>query len=203
MLICLPLLFTSCKKGKAELTLKGILIDSTFGNGFSGLSINLYEVPAGTSLENLIATTTTASDGSYSFAFSRNQVESYVLKANPVNYFPIDEKIYFSSLSIDYDNYRNFSTTAKAWVKLRFVNQSPANTSDILRFTKQTGKSDCPECFPVEQQQLNGIVDTTFTCVNDGNTEFKYYYEMVGMPFSGFKNASTVAFDTTTILLNY
>lgn len=203
LLICLPILFVSCKKGKADFTLKGTISDLTFGGGFSGLTVNLYEIKAGTSAETLIASTTTGSDGSYSFTFPRDQVESYVIKASPTNYFPIDEKVYFSSLTIEEDNIRDFSTTAKAWLKLRFVNQAPANTTDILRFTKQIGKSDCPECFPDSQQQLNGIVDTTFTCVNDGNTEFKYYYEMVGVSFSGFKSATTIAFDTTTIVLNY
>lgn len=203
LLILAFFLLVSCKKGKADFVLKGIITDSTFGNGFSGLTLELYQVPAGSGVQNLIGTTSTASDGSYSFTFSRDQAESYVLKASPNNYFPIDETIYFSELTIDNDNVRNYSTTAKSWVKLRFVNQNPASASDKLFVIKTVGKSGCVGCFPDQEQQYNGIVDTTIVCLNDGNSEFKYYYETIGTPLSGFKSCISAAFDTTGITLNY
>jgi len=203
LVLSVLLVFSGCKKGKADFTLTGQLTDATFSTSLSGLSVSLYEVEAGTTTETLIGTTTTSSDGSYSFTFPRNQAEAYILRANKDNYFPIDEYIAFSSLSIDNDNVRNYSTTAKSWVRLVFINTAPASNSDILRFTQQLGKTDCDECLTAGQHQLNGVIDTVIFAVNDGNTTFSYYYELLSSTNTGFKSAMTTAFDTTTISLSY
>lgn len=203
LVLSVLLVFSACKKGKADFTITGQLTDATFNVSISGLSVSLYEIEAGTTTETLIGTTTTASDGSYSFTFPRNQAEAYILRANKTNYFPIDEYITFSSLTIDDENVRNYSTTAKSWVRLVFTNGAPASNSDILRFTQQLGKTECDECLTAGQHQLNGIVDTVIYAANDGNTTFSYYYELLSTPNSGFKSATTVAFDTTTITLSY
>ncbi|MEY2666765.1 MAG: hypothetical protein RLZZ384_936, partial [Pseudomonadota bacterium] len=49
-------------------------------------------------------------------------MEKYILRITKENYFPLEETIYFSSLSLNIDNIRDYSTTAKAWVKLDFIN---------------------------------------------------------------------------------
>lgn len=201
--LSLLLASSACKKGKAEFILSGQLTDATFNEGFSGLTVSLYEVEAGTTTETLIGTTTTTSDGSYSFTFPRNQAEAYILRATKQNYFPVDEYISFSSLTIDEENVRNFSTTAKSWLRLVFTNTAPAAISDILRFTQQLGKTGCEECLTAGQHQLNGIVDTVIYVENDGNTTFSYYYELLSTPNSGFKSATSTVFDTTTISLSY
>lgn len=197
------LVFSACKKGKADFTISGQLTDNTFNNGFSGLTVSLYEVEAGTTTETLIGTTTTTSDGAYSFTFPRNQAEAYILRATKDNYFPIEEYIGFSSLTIDEENVRNYSSTAKSWARLVFTNEAPATAWEILRFTQQQGKTDCAECLTAGQHDLIGFVDTVIYVANDGNTTFSYYYELLSSPNSGFKSATTTAFDTTTITLSY
>ena len=192
-----------CKKGKADFTLKGVLTDSTFGQPLSNASVYLYEIEAGNTTSKLLGQLTTGSDGSYSFTFPRNQAESYNIVSDKSNYFPIDEVVYFSDMTIDEDNVRNFSTTAKAWVKLHFTNQSPAAVTDVLHILKQTGKSGCSECLTSDDINITGIVDTVISCVNDGNASFSYLFNVIGQANSGLKSATTNAFDTTVINLNY
>lgn len=199
--ICSFILF-GCKKGKTDFTLRGILSDSTFGQTLSGATVKLYEIEAGGTGINLIGQSTTSSDGSYTFTFPRNQAESYTLTAEKINYFSIDETIYFSDMSIEEDNIRDYSTTAKAWVKLRFKNESPAAGTDLTTYIKLSGKSGCPECHPNDEQYLVGVIDTVINCATDGNTIFSYLYDVIGGP-EGEKSANAVAFDTTEIILTY
>lgn len=192
-------LLFSCNKGKAEITLKGTINDITFGTTHSGASVKLYENIAGGSSINLLGTSTIGSNGSYSFTFPRNKAESYTLIIQKNLYFEINELIYLSSLTIEDDNVRNYSTTAKSWAKLHFVSPS----SQYMTYTKQSGKQNCTECCPSEEQSLSGIMDTNIYCINDGNTTYSYLYSVIGAGINGNKSGVTTAFDTVEILLNY
>lgn len=192
----------SCKKGKADFVLKGLITDTTFGGGLDGSTIKLYETEGGGTKTNLLGTVQ-SSDGNYSFTFPRNAVEYYTIVVQKENYFEINEQIGFSSLSVSEDNTRNFSTTAKAWVNLRFVNQLPASSTDELKFTKQAGKSGCDECCETTQQILTGIVDTSIICINDGNETYSYLYFDSQTSTSSINSVVTTAFDTTELLLTY
>ena len=196
------LVSVSCKKGKADFTLSGKITDESYNTPLSGATVKLYETVAGGSSIDLVGTSSTASDGSYSFTFPREQIETYTLIVTKHNYFEINQDISFSSLSIDDENIRNYNTTAKAWVNLRFVNNGGQST-DLLEYTKQEGKQGCIECCPITQQSLSGAVDTSIYCINDGNTNYSYYYNLIGTTNQGLKTALTIPFDTTELLLSY
>ncbi len=202
-LICLLLSsIFGCKKGPADFTLTGTITDSSFSAPLSDAVVKLYGTEAGGLSLDLIAQTTLESDGSYSFTFERGKIETYHLSVVKFNYFELYEDIPFSSLTIEEDNIRNYSTTAKSWVKLRFINTSPL-VDDVLEYIKQEGKSACVECCPDGTTYLNGAVDTSIYCMNDGNTEYRYYYFVHNSSIQGPKSAITTAFDTTEILLSY
>ena len=196
------LLILSCKKNSGNFTIKGKISDTTFGTGLSDATVSLYQVPAGTETPALIASTTISSDGMYSFEFKREKMDKYILKTYKKNYFNIDETIYFSSLTLEEDNVRDFSTTAKSWVKLRFFNSNP-DVNDKLTFRKQAGKKLCLECCADADQYLYGAADTSIYCINDGNNLYSYFYEVAFTSNQGIKSATTVPFDTTEIYLNY
>jgi hypothetical protein len=204
-LFSMLLLFSlvACKKGKAEFTLEGALLDLTYQTVMTGEKVELYQIEAGTNAETLIATTQTDSEGKFVFTFKRDKAEKYILRAAPANYFPVAEDISFSDLSIEVKNLKNLSTTAKAWVKLVFTNVDPVNSWDDLRFEMDAGKTDCEGCLSSDSYHLLGDVDTVIYTFNDGNTLFRYYYEVMSTPVNGYKSATTPAFDTTTILLEY
>ncbi|MCR9173960.1 MAG: hypothetical protein NXI10_15760 [bacterium] len=196
-LLTVALGLTGCKKGKADIVLKGALTDDTFNTELVGATVKLYEIEAGGGAINLLGSTTVGSDGSYSFTFPRNPVDNYILEIRKNGYFDQDVSIPLSSLTISEDNVRNYSTTAKAWAGLHFVTSGTGSVSYI----RQQGKSDCAECCTSSQVTLNGPMDTTIYCINDGNVTYSYTYTAGGQ--TGLKQAVTTAFDTTVINLTF
>lgn len=197
----ITILFFSCKKGQGEFILSGELTDNTFNTALNNAVVKLYKVPAGSTQEILIDNLTTGSDGKYTFKFTRDKTEKYILKVSKANYFELNETIFFSSLDLKEENIRNYSTTAKGWIEIRIVNQNGQST-DQFHFTKQQGKADCSECCPSIEQDLYGPVDTSIYCVNDGNTVYSILYYGTGIA-STVNGVNTTAFDTSTLLINY
>lgn len=195
--------FNACKKGKASFTLQGFVYDETLQSAMENQTVSLYQVIAGTNTEKLVASTKTDALGIYTFTFNRDKAEKYILRVAPTNYFPVEEFLNFEELSIEEVNYKNLSTTAKAWVKLVFTNGDPSNSWDNLRFTLDEGKTGCDECLEEGAHNLIGAVDTVIYTVNDGNTLYRYYYELLSTPLAGYNSATTNAFDTTTLILEY
>lgn len=202
LIVIISLNFGCKKKGKASFTIKGVITDGTFSTPLSNAEVYLYETIAGQSTSSLIEQTTTNSFGEYSFTFSRNKAESYFLSTSKLNYFPLEETIYFSDLTIEQDNVRNYTTTALSWVRLRFENISPS-PSDVLQYSRQLGKINCSTCCPSGLNYLYGAVDTTIYCVNDGNTTYQYQYAVQGTTNNGVRSVTSVAFDTSEIFLQY
>jgi hypothetical protein len=198
----ISLLFFSCKKGKGEFVLSGKLTDQTFDQALSGSTVKLYQVPVGTTQAELIGTQAIGSDGKYSFSFSRDKMEKYILKVTKNNYFKIEKEIYFSSLTLKEENIRNYGTTAKSWVKIHLLNQDP-QPGDQLVYVKQQGKTGCEECCQSGTFYFEGPVDTTFYCINDGNTTYSFLYSISGTTTSEIVGAVTAPFDTTEIYLPY
>ncbi len=204
IILSFALLYSSCKKkGKADFTLRGTITDTSLATSLGGATIQLFAIEAGTTQDQLIGTTSTSSDGTYSFIFKRDNVLSYKLKIQKQNYFSINSSINFSDMTIESDNIRNYSTTAKSWVALRFVNVAPANSSDNLRYRRIVGKSDCLECCSPLEQSIIGAVDTTVYCINDGNSTYKVTYSLLGTSLIGDQSVITSPFDTTELLLSY
>ena len=191
------LLFASCKKGKADITLKGSITDATFNTDLTNGTVELYEIEASTGDANLIGTQQ-VTDGSYSFTFQRNAAESYMVKIRKTNYFDSENYISLSDLTIKEDNVRNFSITAQSWAGLHFVT---TNSSSSLTYIRQAGKSGCEECCPTSEQSIVGAIDTIIYCPNDGNTVYRYSYH--ANSFFGIKEVTTAAFDTTIVTLSY
>lgn len=202
LIVIISFNFGCKKKGKADFTLKGVITDGTFTTPLANADVFLYETIAGQSTSSLIGQTTTNSFGEYSFTFPRNSAESYYLSSSKQDYFPLEKTIYFSDLTIEEDNIRDYTTTALSWVRLRFINQSP-NVSDVLQYSRQIGKINCSTCCSAGVNYLNGAIDTSIYCVNDGNTTYQYQYSVAGTTNNGVKSATTVAFDTTEIFLQY
>jgi len=193
---------SSCKKGAGDFTISGTITDSTFSGGLSGATLELYQVPVGTQSMLLVGNVTLGADGKYSFTFPRERMEKYIIKVNKLNYFPIEETIYYSSLDIGKVNTRNYFTKAKAWVELRLVNMNPI-AQDHLRYIKQEGLQGCAECCPITNQDFFGALDTSIFCINNGNTPYSIYYLIMNTNNQGTKQVTTVPFDTTQLYLEY
>ncbi len=199
--LCISLL-SSCSKKNAGFTVKGSVNDATFSQSLQGATVKLYQIPVGSTDEQLIGTCTTDSQGNYSFSFPREKMEKYRLTITKNLYFSKEEVIYFSELSLEEDYIRNSSTSAMAWAKLTFHNQNPSG-ADHFQYIKQNGKANCPECCPTTYQDYYGSLDTSIYCINDGNTNYSYLYWVLGTSTQGTQTVYTTAFDTVEVVLNY
>ena len=200
ILIFLVIIFFSCEKGKANFVLKGTISDVTFSKKLDGATISLYQIIVGTSEEIFVASQTIGSDGNYSFTFPRDNMEKYILRITKENYFPLDQTIYFSSLSLNADNIRDYSTTAKAWVKLNFIND-PNFGGNQLEYTIQQGKENVDGSCQHGTYTIN--TSTSYYCINDGNQLYSYLYFAFGPNDTGVKSVITTPFETTELTLTY
>lgn len=190
----------SCEKGKANFVLKGTIQDETFSTTLAGATIQLYQVQVGSASETFVSSQTIGSDGTYSFTFPRDNMEKYILRIEKDNYFPLEKTVYFSSLTINSDNIRDYSTTAKAWVKLNFIND-PNFGGNELEYTIQQGKENVDGSCQHGTYTIN--TSTSYFCINDGNQLYSYLYFAFGPNDTGVKSVITTPFDTTELTLTY
>jgi hypothetical protein len=193
---------SSCNRGIASFTLSGTITDATFAKGLEGATLKLYKKMITTGDEILMETKILAADGKYEFTFEREKVEKYFIRISKPLYFDIDEEIQFSSLTPSSNNIRNYSTKAKSWVELRFVNNS-MQPSDHLRFIKFEGKENCLECCPADQMDLYGSSYYSRICINDALSLYSIYYQVIGTTNQNVVEVVTQPFDTTLLLVNY
>lgn len=192
----------ACKKKELTFTIKGTVSDNSFGGGLNGATLILKEISSGnSSVAENIAEIVLPADGTYEITFPRRSAIKYTLSIVKKNYFEIYEEISFSEFSTEEALVKNYGTTAKAWVKIHFVNNTPV-VGDELKFIKQQGKEGCSECCPVIER-FALTPDTTFYCLNDGNSIYSYYYWATNPVDMGEKSITTVAFDTVEILHNW
>ena len=200
--LCLSYMFIGCQKGTGEFRIKGTVTDNTFNQGLEGATAALYKVPIGTSDELFVKSVVLSSNGTYDFVVPRERMERYILRVNKDLYFPIEKEVYYSELSIKTDNIFDLNTKAMSWAKIHFKNLNP-NPLDHFRYIKQEGLAACTSCCPSSSQNFYGALDTTFYCLNNGNTTYSLYYWELNTQNSGPKSAFTTAFDTTLIEVIY
>ncbi len=203
LILFLSLSIISCKKGKADFTIKGTVQDVAFNQGLKSTSISIYQLPIGESVEKLLATTTTDDNGFYTFTFQREPTEKYILRIEKLNYFEFEKDIQFSSLTVENDNVRDFDIYAKSWVKIRIRKTSTSGEPQSIRYIQQEGKKNCPECCPNTEQNYEKVSDTSIFCINNGNTNYSIYYWLSGSSDQGLKSVYTTPFDTTELLITY
>ncbi len=196
------LLLFGCHKGTGNFIIKGEVLDETFNIGLQDAVISIYKVPIGTSDQQFIESIVLPSSGQYQFTVPREKMERYVLKIEKEKYFPLEKDLYYSQLSLAQDNICDLSTRAKAWAKIHFKNINPV-ASDHFRYIKQEGLAACDECCPITTQNFYGPLDTTFYCLNNGNSIYSLFYWEMNTNNNGLKSANTSAFDTTLIEVIY
>lgn len=193
--------FIACNKDKGNFKIEGTAFDVSLGQTLSGATVKIYQTPAGTGLKEHLATTTTDALGNYSFSFKREKMEKYTIVISKALYFDKSIDIPFSSMSLEEAEVIDIETTAKSWVKIHLNNLNP-QSSDVLDYTKQNGKVDCEECCSAGMQSFSGPLDSTFYCINDGNTVYSFLYSTNSIG-SGIKTITTVPFDTVDLELQY
>lgn len=196
--IILVSLVFSCKKGRTNFTIKGTLTNASMNAPLANASIVVYRINAGSNSQFLVQEMTTDASGNYSFEIERDQFNELIFKIGKQNFFSLEESVAFASLTTNEANVRNFSTTAKAWAKIHLKSN---NSTNSLNISKLDGKTNCAECCPSGFQNFQGAFDTTFYCVNDGNTTYSFNYFINGGATTGLKSAITPSADTALLEL--
>ncbi len=199
LIITILTVLTACKKGQADITITGTLLEATTLQPISGATIELVKVYA--TEETSVATITTDSEGKYSFTTQRDRFQSIKVSASKHGYFSETNSIIFNDITVKEDNVLNMKTTGKSWVRIRLVHtDSPDTKLDVLR---TQGKSGCADCCPDGYRHFEGNIDTTYYCINDAGTMYQITYFGQNPIFSGTREATTVFMDTVDILLQY
>ncbi len=197
LVICAVILLTNCKKKNLEYELSGVVYDKSFNTPMANAEVTVSVSKDG-SLYTL-ATVKTDNQGVYKYSMTRDKYHEISIGVSVGNYFEESSSTTLEGLSLDKSNVFDFNLYAKAWVKLHFVSDGTKK----LRYFKQAGKSGCSECCESGEKQVYFIADTSIYCINDGNTPYQIFYDIIGGTDSGTKNVTTTAFDTTEVLINY
>lgn len=188
----------SCKKN-IDYTIKGQVTDSSLGGNLSGATVELYTYSKGSVTGELLQTTQTDAQGNYSFTFDRDRYDKLEVKIIKANYFTDSKSVLFSELSNKEDYFIDLNLYARSWVRLHFVGDG----STDIKYIRQEGKKNCEECCTIQEVYLYDNVDTSIYCINNGNSTYKIYYNVLSSLNQGPLSVVTVPFDTTELLINY
>ena len=189
----------SCKKKNLAYQLEGTIYDSSFNTTMSGATVSLLVVPTGTSTAKVLETQTTGSDGKYSFSFKREKYESIQILVTKSMYFDGELSTTLDNLDIENVNTNNFNIYAKSWVRIHIT----GNGTNDCKYIRQEGLSGCDECCPTTTQEFTTPTDTSVYCINNGNTIYQVYYNVLNTSTQGPIGVTTVPFDTTELLISY
>jgi len=190
----------SCKKKGISYTIEGTVTDQAFNSPGNGVLVQLYQTAAGSGELTLAQSTTTGSDGTYSFKVDREKIEHYQLSFTKMHYFPATVDFTLEDLDPKESNVYNVNVIAKSWVKLIFLN---ADGLGSIKITKTHGKTNCFECCSFTDYVITDQYETIMDCMNDGNTLFSYHWFIPQTPTNGEESAITAPLDTTEIVLSY
>ena len=191
------LLIMACNKDAITYQLNCHVTDSSEAAGLAGATATVkifYTAGAG---QNTETTYTTDNSGNFELTIERKKIEKIVISISKDGYFSTSRTFFLDELSVEDPNQIDFSTYAKAWVKLHFTGDGSFN----YQYIREIGLENCDACFPNGLQTLNGVTDTSLYYINNGNTPFQLFWTIQGSAISGQENVITMSQDTTEILI--
>lgn len=198
--ILLAAALAGCKKNKGiNYTIQGNVTDLSYSGGASGVIVDLYQVNASGEL-TIAQSTTTGSDGSYTFTVKRDRTEGFKLTFTKAHYFSEEQSFTLESLDAKNPNTFNEAMYAKGWIRLRFQNINPDESISVV---KNEGLSGCTECCPFTSLIFNGTTDTSFVCLNKGGLPYSVKWSYI--PGTQYFTPSVIAapIDTTDLIVNF
>lgn len=187
----------ACKKDPIYYTLNCNVTDSSAASGLVGATASVkifYTAGAG---QNSETTYTTDISGNFNLKIERKKIDKIVISIYKDGYFSTSRTFYLDELSVEDPNNIDFSVYAKSWVKLHFTGDGTIN----YQFLREIGLENCEECFPSGLQTITNVTDTSLYYINNGNTPFQLFWNVLGTAVSGQENVITIAQDTTEILI--
>jgi hypothetical protein len=197
----------SCKKDQIQYTVKGTVKNTVTNEGVNQVKLTFYQTEVNNNALNpnfiYIGTTTTSSNGAYSFTFDRKNIDKFKILVEHNEYY-VDETIYSAALlSTEDDVDFSYDLESKSWIEVRLKNNFVQN-GELLNFHKYNVKEGCEECCVIGNLAVPyTIPDTTFVCNVVGDTYFKYTYGESSANTSTTDSVLCTQFDTTSIFIQY
>ncbi len=187
----------ACKKDSITYQLNCHVTDSSAASALVGATAVVKILYTAGTGQNTETTYTTDNSGDFNLAIERKKIEKIIITISKDGYFSTTRTFFLDELSVEDPNQIDFSTYAKAWVKLHFTGDGSFN----YQFVREIGLDNCDACFPNGLQTLNGVTDTSLYYINNGNTPFQLFWSIQGSAISGQENVITTSQDTTEILI--
>lgn len=205
------LLLSSCRKNKTvEYEISGVISDQYTNAGIAGVTVILevQELSGGnfSTTFKTIESTTTSSNGSYSFKFDRRNASEYRITISKTNYFGAEFSINPDHLNEEAANIKNYDMASKGWVRVNIKNVNPFNASDIVTYQMANTLNCNNGCCGVTPFELEGMnVDTTFICLAHGNSEptASGFYTKNGTGSSVSETFTVMPLDTVDVNIHY
>ncbi|MEO9533102.1 MAG: hypothetical protein ABJG68_09205 [Crocinitomicaceae bacterium] len=200
------LVLTACKKDPIQYTFDGKITESVGGNGLSGVSVSIYQIPFSSSVTSnnyvLAGSTTTDSEGNYSITFDREKVTEFKINLDYDGYYKRDINLNSGEISSENNNTTNYEMDPKSWIKFNINNEFPADQNDELNILLLNYREGCQDCATSDYYAYEGIVDTSVVFGSTGAQYFNFTYIYVGNT-SWSDSVYMTPFDTVNYAINY
>jgi 5-hydroxyisourate hydrolase-like protein (transthyretin family) len=200
----------SCKKKTDKLTISGYIYDTNESSPAGNVSVSLFaqKITGGSWNANYerINSTTTGSDGKFSFKFDVIKVSGYRLFFEKLNYFTITNDFSGNVVSNGGEYYQSYQIIPVAFLKIHIKNLFPFNLSDYMSYNIVGGTSSGSDCCSDTISRFHGKnIDITRICKIYGNKNIKieWIYTKNNNSHPLTTNLFCPAFDTTFIDLFY
>lgn len=201
-LLCIAALFYSCnKKGDLVFIVEGEVFDKSFHQKLQSGVVKLYRVPTATTQEILVAEQS-IDNGIYSFNFTRDMSEKYVLRFSKENYFDEDHEVFFSQLEVGKAYTLNFNVEAIAMMHWIFIDQEPINPNATVSLQKLDGRTKgSGACANQQYSYSGGLNPDTLRCAVSGNHYVRFY--VINLPNYTLDSVYCPAFEESFYTVNF
>lgn len=169
IILCLQVVFYSCKKKNDKFTISGTAINSQLNQPVANVKAVLYAktVTSGTwnTQYSTISSTYTQGDGTFSFEFESIRVSDFKIRFTKEGYF-VDEYVINPELVEKGENYnQTYYVHLEGWLKLLIKNFYPYTSNDLMSFKLLKGASNCQDgCADTLKSYSGPSVDTLHIC---------------------------------------
>ena len=174
-------LFFSCKKKENFIVITGSVTDKKSGLGADGITLKLYieenNVNAYNNSLTLLETTTTRSNGSYTFKKPYKNAIKYQIVTEGNDYYNQTFDLNPDNLSTATDNVYDISLFSRSYYEIALKNATPFDNNDEIVFSISNTDLSSPDgCGAVSLDLTGNLVDTLIQCPIYGGQTIYYSY---------------------------
>ena len=200
----------ACKKEQAKIIFKGTVNDPNLHQPVANARVTLSSSSVSNGFYNPnyndIATTTTLSDGSFSFEFDKQKSAGYRVYISKDNYFDNTIDIPESDITAGSAYTPTYALYPAGFITLHVKNVSPFDTTDMIAYSFSSVQTSCFQCCSNATVKGYGThYETTSSCRTYGANYVRINWHVFkfGSDVSYSDSVYCTPFDTTYYQLLY